>query len=163
MGMEGSAILVTAVDDLRVGVPIEVVGEVLRMVEVTDLPGAPDVVAGAVDVRGTVLPVLDLRRRLGRASRSPRLDDRLVSVALGESALLVWVDAVRDVRPLDPATVSPLQDGLAGTPHLAGVSRTDCGLLYLHDPDAFLSGREVAELDDALASISGTTASGHGA
>lgn len=156
----GSTILVVAVDDLRVGLPVEVVGEVLRMVEVTDLPGAPDVVAGAVDLRGKVVPVLDLRHRLGRAPRSPRLDDRLVSIALRDGAVLVWVDTVHGVQPLDPATVEPLQGSLAATPHLSGVSRTGSGLLYLHDPEAFFSEREAAALGDALASLAGHGSSG---
>lgn len=153
MAVASSTILVVAVDGLRIGLPIDTVGEVVRMVTITELPGAPAVVAGAVDMRGEVVAVLDLRRRMGRPTRQPHLDDRLVSVALENATVLIWVDDVQGVQRLDAATIEPLHGGLEAMPHLAGVTRTTAGLLYLHDPHLFFSDREAAALDEALASL----------
>lgn len=145
-----TTVLTVRVADLDLGFPADVVGEVLRMVAITDLPGAPEVVAGIVDLRGETVPVLDLRRRLGRPPTQPGLDDRLVAVTLESGSLLLWVDAVHGLRSLEPGTIDPLEGDLAATPHLAGVARAPDGLLYVHAPTDFLTDREVAELDVAL-------------
>lgn len=153
IAIASSTVLVVAVDGLRIGLPIDTVGEVVRMVAITQLPGAPAVVAGAVDLRGQVVGVIDLRRRLGRPARAPHLDDRLVSVTLENATVLVWVDDVQGVQSLDSDTIEPLQGGLEAMPHLAGVTRTAAGLLYMHDPHLFFSDREAAALDEALTSL----------
>lgn len=144
-------VLVLRVDDLDVALPVADVGGVLRMVALTDLPGAPAVVAGLVDLHGDAVPVVDLRRRLGRGHRAARLDDLLVLVETADRRLLVWVDAVEGLADLAPDDVGSLDDGLASSPHLTGVARAVDGLLYVHDPAAFLGLPEIADLDAALA------------
>lgn len=141
-------VLVVAAGDVRVALPVATVAEVLRMVALTPLPGAPAVVTGLVDVRGVTLPVVDLRRRLGRPSPPPVLDDRLVVIEGANVA--VHVDRVEGLSTLDPAGVERLPTDLARTVHLAGVARTDGGLLHVHDPVTFLADHEVADLDRAL-------------
>lgn len=151
-----SRVLVVQVAELRVGWPIGVVDEVLRMVAVDELPGAPVVIAGVVDLRGRILPVLDLRRRLGRAGRPPTLDDRLVSVVAGDAKMLVKVDVVHGLRLVEEATVQPLTGDLAASPHLSGVLQAPEGMLFVQDPDSFLTDREAVELGAALPSATGT-------
>jgi purine-binding chemotaxis protein CheW len=151
-----SRVLVVQVAELRVGWPIGVVDEVLRMVAVDELPGAPVVIAGVVNLRGRILPVLDLRRRLGRAGRPPTLDDRLVSVVAGDAKMLVKVDVVHGLRLIEEATVQPLTGDLAASPHLSGVLQAPEGMLFVQDPDSFLTDREAVELGAALPSATGT-------
>lgn len=150
-----SRVLVVQVAELRVGWPIGVVDEVLRMVAVDELPGAPVVIAGVIDLRGRILPVLDLRRRLGRAGRPPTLDDRLVSVVAGDAKMLVKVDVVHGLRLIEEAAVQPLTGDLAASPHLSGVLQAPEGMLFVQDPDSFLTDREAVELDAALAPETG--------
>jgi purine-binding chemotaxis protein CheW len=145
-----SRALVVAVADLLVAWPVEVVDEVLRMVAIDELPGAPDVIVGVVDLRGHVVPVLDLRRRLGRPVRPQTLDDRLVSVVAGDVTMLVKVDVVHGLQSLDQQTIQPLTGDLAASPHLSGVVHALDGLLFVQDPGTFLTCRETVELATAL-------------
>lgn len=145
--------LVVEVGDLRVGLPAGVVDEVLRMVAVDDLPGAPGSIAGLVDRRGQVVPVLDLRRRFGLPAFPPALDDRLVVVTAAGSPLLLWVDAVLGLEQVDADAIRALPSELTSGPHLAGVARIADGLLYVHEPDRFLSDHEAAELGAVLAAV----------
>lgn len=142
--------LVVVVAGLDVALPLGCVGEVHRMVEVAELPGAPSAVAGVVELRDEVVPVVDLRSRLGLLAAEPSLEHRLVSVRHGGDLLLLWVDAVRGLRRLDPGDVEDLDGVLAATPHLSGVARTPDGLLFVQDPERFLSSRERVALQASI-------------
>src|SRR5437764_4006630 len=63
------------------GIPVAAVVEVTRMVALAPLPDAPPWVCGVADLRGVPVPVVDLAARLGRASRTPVLDRRIVITA----------------------------------------------------------------------------------
>jgi len=74
--------------------------EVLQMESfegATPVPGAPPHVAGIVQVRGKVVPVVDLRRRFGLAPQAPTLDSRVVIGLHGDRAVGLLVDSAREV------------------------------------------------------------------
>jgi purine-binding chemotaxis protein CheW len=71
----------------------------------THVPGAPSYVAGLVQVRGRVVPVIDLRRRFGLPAVEPALDHRIVVVQHGARVAGLLVDSARDVIALDGAAV----------------------------------------------------------
>ncbi|GEJ57101.1 chemotaxis protein CheW [Anaeromyxobacter diazotrophicus] len=96
--------------------------EVLQMESyagATPVPGAPAFVAGVVQVRGRVLPVLDLRARFGLAPAEPSLDRRLVVAQHRERPVALLVDSAREVLTLEaddfrppPPMVSEEAEGL---------------------------------------------------
>jgi purine-binding chemotaxis protein CheW len=75
--------------------------------EATHVPGAPSFVAGLVQVRGKLVPVIDMRTRFGleRAERS--LDNRVIVVKVGSRVAGLLVDSAREVMRLDEATFEP--------------------------------------------------------
>lgn len=112
------------------------------------LPRAPAVVQGVVDIRGEVVPVIDLHRRFGLPSKPMDLADHLVVVEAGPRRLAVHVGhdvELRAARSTDVGPVGPL------APHARGVARLEDGLAMIHDVDAFLWPGEVVALDAALA------------
>ncbi len=68
----------------------------------THIPGAPEYVAGLVQVRGRVVPVVDLRIRFGLEPSERTLDHRIVVVHIGDRVAALLVDAAREVIQLDP-------------------------------------------------------------
>ncbi|HEX3482940.1 MAG TPA: chemotaxis protein CheW [Kofleriaceae bacterium] len=70
----------------------------------THVPGAPPYVAGLVQVRGRVVPVIDLRKRFGLPPTDHTLDHRVVVVQLGTRVVGLLVDSARDVIQLDEAS-----------------------------------------------------------
>ena len=70
-------VLVT-VDAQTYALHLEAVDRIVRMAEVTPLPGAPEVVEGVVNIQGDVVPVVSIRRRLGLAHRAVGVSDSLV-------------------------------------------------------------------------------------
>lgn len=78
--------------------------------EATRVPGAPDFVAGLVQVRGKLVPVVDLRTRFGLAPGERNLDNRVIVVNVGSRVAGMLVDSARDVLRLDEATFEPPPD-----------------------------------------------------
>jgi len=121
------------------------------MVAITTLPGAPALVEGVIDVRGTLVPVLSLRARLGRAVTPPSIDEHLVLLQATTRTIACRVDRASDLVTLDDASLAPPSGLVASARGIAGVAATADGLVVVHDVDAFLDEAETLALDAALA------------
>ncbi len=87
--------------------------EVLQLesfTEATRVPGAPAFVAGLVQIRGKLIPVIDLRTRFGLAPIERSLDNRVIVVKVGTRVAGLLVDAAREVLRLDETTFTPPPD-----------------------------------------------------
>jgi len=129
---------------------LDAVDRVLRMVEVTPLPGAPDAVEGVINIQGEVVPIVSIRRRLGLARRAVGAADSLVLARARTRRLAIIAESVLGVveRPAD-AVVST-GDLAQGIQHIEGVLKTSDGLVLIHDLDRFFSPEEEQSLDLAL-------------
>jgi purine-binding chemotaxis protein CheW len=76
----------------------------------TRVPGTASYVAGLVQIRGRVIPVLDLRARFGLPSAPTTLDSRVVVVELGERTVGLLVDSAREVIAIEPTAFHPPPD-----------------------------------------------------
>lgn len=139
------------VDGQTYALHLESVDRVLRMAEVTPLPGAPEVVEGVINIQGEVLTIVSIRRRLGLAERGVALSDSLVLAHARNRRLAIIAESVLGVveRPAD-AVVST-SDLAQGVQHIEGVLKTSDGLVLIQDLDRFFSPEEEQSLDLALA------------
>jgi purine-binding chemotaxis protein CheW len=138
------------VDSRRCALDARSVEEVLAAVAVRPLPGQPRYVAGVIDLRGTIVPVLDLRVRFGGTARPMELDDRLIVTRAHGRRLAIWVDSVDDFIPAGSAFVAA--GGLVtGDVSLAGVASTPDGLTTIHNVAAFVAQ---CEADAVFATVS---------
>lgn len=94
------------------GIDIGEVAEILLPRPVTPLPRAPAFVQGLVSLRGTVLPVLDLARRLGLPGAEPTRTSRIVVLKDGDEHMGFWVDRVTGVIRFSPGEIEPTGLGL---------------------------------------------------
>jgi purine-binding chemotaxis protein CheW len=150
-GVGAVQVLVVHVASVRCGFVLDDVIEVLPAVEIAALPGAPDVIGGVIDLRGDLVPVLDLRRRLGLPSRPPHYDDHIIVCSVGARSVAIWVDRAADVLTIASGDLVPL-DGVAQAGYMPGVTRRDDGLMLVYDVRSFLAADEALRLDTALSS-----------
>ncbi len=147
-----TSLLRVRLGDALVGLPATAVREIVRSVAITPLPGAPTIVEGAINVRGELVPVIDVRRRLGFPGKTLDPDEFLIVVQAGSRTLAFRVDDVDDIVDVNSvetsAALSPTLRGIAGL-----AARPD-GVLVIYDPGAFVSQAEAAALDAALVSRS---------
>lgn len=135
------------IEGRRFALPIACVEEVLPAAAPTPLPEAPPYLLGALNVRGDILPVLDLRRHLGLPARPVRESDHLILVATSSRRVVVQVDAALDLYGIDPRRVRPLEG-----PHrpVRSAVALDDGVLLVTDAELFLSDEEARAVEESL-------------
>jgi purine-binding chemotaxis protein CheW len=118
------------------GLPVENVREVLRVGEVTRVPQAPAHIRGVTNVRGSILPVVEVRTRIGLGPLDPGPKARIVVLEVGERALGLLVDRVTRVAKVRVSEIEPPPADVvtARTDYVVGVAKRPEGLLILLDP-----------------------------
>lgn len=146
-----SKYLVFEVAGQRFALDLPVVQELARAVSVVPLPRAPAVVEGVIDVRGTLVPVLDLRGRFGLPASPLRPSDHLVLARAADRLVALRCDRAEGIVSLPAGEVEDARRAVPEAGYVAGVVRLPDGLVLVHDLRTFLSGAEGAALDDSLA------------
>ena len=130
------------------GLSIMRVREIVRPLKVARVPRAPSFVEGVVNLRGTILPVIDLRRRLGVPPVEDERRTRFLVVALRESTVLFIVDAVNEVVHASRDQVLPPPPLVRGidSSYLIGVLPVGERMIMLLHPERVLTEAEASEL-----------------
>lgn len=117
------------------GVDIALVQEIVHHTDVTRVPRAPACVEGVVNLRGRIVPVVDLRRKLGLAGVAPTSHTRIIIVAVAGRTVGLIVDGVREVLRLDQGAIdeAPALAAARSAPYVEGVGKLDGRLLILLD------------------------------
>ncbi len=119
------------------------VQEIIRMVEITSVPKAPHYVEGVINLRGKVIPIIDLRHRFGLSAAERTKDTRIVVVDVSRIILGIIVDSVSEVLRVPSSLIEPPPSGKQGGSEFhKGVGRVDGRLLILLDLNRLL-GRGV--------------------
>jgi purine-binding chemotaxis protein CheW len=146
-------VLLFAVGDQRYALDSAVVQTIARAVSITPLPRAPAIIEGIIDVRGTIVPVLDIRRRFRLAPKSVDLHDHLIVAWADRRIVAIRVDEVLDLHQLAAHEIEDRARILLDTAYVAGVARLGGGLVLIHDLSSFLSQAEATTLDEAIDAI----------
>jgi purine-binding chemotaxis protein CheW len=155
-------LIVCAIDDQRIGLPLTSVDRIVRAVAVTPLAGAPDCVLGVVNFGGQILPVIDLRKQYGLPSRGIELSDELVIAVTAWRKVALLVDSTEFV--VCPAeSLTPVSEIVAGVPLIQNVVKQDQGLILLHNIHLILSNEQEHVLKQALESAQSLPSEGSAA
>ncbi len=109
------------------------VQEINRMVEITPVPKAPHFVEGVINLRGKVIPIIDLRLRFGLPAAERTKESRIVVVDVGRIVIGLIVDSVSEVLRIPTSLIEPPppSKGGGGAEFHKGVGRIDARLLIL--------------------------------
>jgi purine-binding chemotaxis protein CheW len=116
------------------------VQEINRMVGITNIPNAPFYVEGVINLRGKVIPVINLRKRFGFEQKEMDSHSRIIVVDVGRTVGLV-VDSVSEVLRLSAGTVEPppaMTAAVGSSDYIRGVGKLQDRLLILLDLDRLL-------------------------
>jgi purine-binding chemotaxis protein CheW len=139
-----------SLDDRRFAVPLSVVMRVERIVAITPLPKAPDIVTGIINVHGQVIPVVDIRSRFLMTTRQLELSDQLLIIKTVRRTIAFIVDYVDGVLDTSKDQCADAGSVLPGMEYVKGVVKLEDGMILIHDPDTFLSLEEEYTLDKAI-------------
>jgi len=110
------------IDDVNYGVPVEQVREVRDMQSVTSVPGAPEYVEGVTNLRGQIITVINLRKRLGMPQGKSE-NEKIMIVDLEKSAVGVVVDAVTEVSTIKEGDIQKNIEATALGEFILGVGK----------------------------------------
>ncbi len=115
------------------------VQEINRMVEITTIPNAPSYVEGVINLRGKVIPVINLRKKFGFESKEMDAHSRIIVVDVGNTVGLI-VDSVSEVLRLSSDTVEPppKMTGNGSAEYIMGIGKLQDRLLILLDIESLL-------------------------
>lgn len=127
------------------GVNILKVQEINRTMEITKVPRSPEFVEGVINLRGKVIPIIDLRRRFGLSSKPEDKDTRIIVIEINSVIVGFVVDAVSEVLRIPASTVEPPPPVVAGveSDYISGVGQLKDRLLIMLDLDRLLSTEDL--------------------
>lgn len=131
------------------GVDISQVQEIIRMVEITHVPRAPHFMEGVINLRGQLIPIIDLRMRFGMSRAEHTKSTRIVVTEIGSKKVGIIVDSVSEVLniPLEQVEDAPDMIAGVGTEYIQGVGKVNERLIILLDLTMVITGDEKAQLD----------------
>lgn len=152
---EPQALVTFALGRQRYGIDIHAVREIRIVPSITPLPGAPEHVRGVINLRGTIVPVCDLRVRFGLEDEvvtgsgqggPSGMGTVLVIAAIGGKLTGLVVDEVCDILPVERGSISPIPEtGTAKhSPFFQGLISDGEHLLIVVAPERLMAGAEVA-------------------
>jgi len=147
--------LVFALEGQRCALPLHAVERIVPAAEITPLPKAPALVLGVLDVEGTILPVLSMRRRFGFAEREIRVTDQFLIAHTPRRPVVLVIDEAHGLRKVAAARITRAESVVPGFEHVRGVAALEDGLVLIHDLETFLSLDEAVALDEAMAANEG--------
>jgi purine-binding chemotaxis protein CheW len=125
------------------------VQEIIRLQEITNVPNAPAFVEGVINLRGRVIPIIDLRKRFALESAEHSKSTRIIVVMIDNVTVGLIVDEVSEVLRIPEDTVEPPPPIVAGieSDYIKGVGKLEDRLLILLDLGKILSQKEKSSLE----------------
>jgi purine-binding chemotaxis protein CheW len=131
--------------DEEYGLPILTVQEIIGVLPITRVPRTPPFVSGVINLRGRVIPIIDLRRKFDMEAHVSTSTSCIIVVATADVQMGLLVDRVSDVADIPAADISPPPPFGAGirTDYLLGIGKSGTRIRLLLDITAVLSVREL--------------------
>lgn len=143
-------LVVFLLDGQRYALPLSCVTRIVGAAQVMPIPNAPAIVFGAINLQGSVIPVLDVRQRFQLPQREIGVADQFLIAQTQRRSVALVVDETQGLVDRDASDVVSSNLITPGLEQFPGVLKLDDGLVLIHDLDKFLSLDEARTLDDAM-------------
>jgi len=136
------------IDEEEFGVDILKVQEIIRTVQITQVPNAPAFVKGVINLRGKVIPIVDLRMKLGKEKKKDDNNTRIIVVDLESKTIGFIVDSVSEVLRIPKNITEAPPEIVSGinSEYITAVGKLEDRLLILLDLEKILSAKENVEM-----------------
>jgi purine-binding chemotaxis protein CheW len=130
-------------DDLF-AVDIMRIREIILPLKLSSLPGSSQLLEGVINLRGTVIPVMDMRKRFSMPAAPDGVTGKLLIVSLARLTLALAVDNVMEVITVPAREIKPMLDSndVVSMEHLLGVCLSDDRVFMILDVDSLLGHQE---------------------
>jgi len=141
-------------EDEEFGIPIEDVQEIIRMKEITRIPGTRRFVEGVIDLRGQILPIINLRKKLNLEEKEFNNSTRIVVITVEDIETGIIVDNVSEVLRVSKDSVKN-PPALLGedTQYITGIVRFDSRLIILLNVKSIITKEDIIHLSEITKQI----------
>jgi len=131
------------------GIDILTVQEINRMLQITKVPNTPDFIEGVINLRGRIIPVIDLRVKLGMERKEYSKDTRIVVVEIKNRVVGFIVDEVNEVLRIPQSITEAPPDMVGGiaSDYIISIGKLEDRLLILLDLEKMLPAAEYEALE----------------
>lgn len=150
-----SKLVIFSIDEQQYALPLSAVERILRVVQVTPLPEAPEIITGVINVQGRIIPVVNIRSLFGLPGREINLSDQLLIAHTPKNTLALLVETVGGVINYPEKEVVNIGNVLPGIEHIKGMIRLGEDIVQILDLDTILSFGEIKSLDVVTKGIQG--------
>ena len=143
------------IGDETYGVPIGTVREIVRVPAITSVPNAPEAIEGVINLRGKIIPVMDLRKRFQQPEIKTDKKNRILVVELENKLLGLIVNSASKVIKIPPSEIVPPGTVFADadSSYVTGVGKLSSRLIILLDIAKLLYRPELKRLEEAAESV----------
>lgn len=126
------------------GIDISDVEGIIKMQAITSIPHSPEYVEGVTNLRGSILPVIDLKKRFGIGSFEKTIETRIVVITMDRLKVGMIVDAVSEVLTIEDSVIEPTPSmvSMVGEQFINGIARIDTRLVILLELKSILTTDE---------------------
>ena len=130
------------------GIDILAVREIIKMINITRVPNAPEFIEGVINLRGRIIPIVYLRTRLGMPKKDMDKESRIIVVEFNDKTLGFIVDAVNEVMriPVDITEDPPDFIGGINSEYITSIAKLEEKLLIILDLDRVFDLDELAQI-----------------
>jgi purine-binding chemotaxis protein CheW len=123
------------------GVDVRLVQEIIRVSEITQVPRAPESIKGVINLRGRIIPVVDLKRKLGLGAVEPSRQARIVVVQIRDRLIGLLVDGASQVLRVPVSSIEPAPEEVVEIEahYIRGVAKLETRLIILVDLNRILA------------------------
>ena len=138
------------IGDELFGIGIDRVVEILKVQKIFTIPGLPEFLSGVMSVRGSIVPVIDLRRRFGIKPSGNK--ERIIIVRYGQEKISFLVDDIKEILSLSPEEIRTPPSIFKGfkTEYLTGLGKHDERIIILLNIDNLLTSEEKIILRESI-------------
>jgi len=147
-------IVIFTLGETRCALSLSRVEKVIRAVEISQLPKAPEIVLGVISYAGKLVPVIDVRRRFRFSPQEFSMDNRFILARTASRLVALIVDAVDEIAGLTSEEMVSTEQEIPFAEHLKGVAKIKGNLIMIYDLDQFLSFDEEQSLNSAISAVS---------
>ena len=129
-------ILIFSCENLRLAIQLAPVERVIRAVKVNPVPNSPAIIHGIINDHGRILPVINLRARLGLALKPVKISDRFIIVNIPGRRFAFVADEVSEIDLFDIGSYTESEEIVAGV-EAKGILKRKDGLVLIYEIDKF--------------------------
>ena len=149
---DGGKYLTFLLDGTQFAIEILKVVEILKMMEITTVPMWPHFAKGTINLRGKVIPVVDLRQKFGLSATEHTEQTCTIVVEMGNDQIGIVVEAVNEVREISGENISPPPSigGTVDSDFILGMGKAEGSTIILLNLGKILIGQDMAPLQEVL-------------